>query len=303
MPQTEHGDASPAGDVMQTHVERAPAAKTAGERVVVLEAGRAESNYWRDLWNYRELFLILAWRDVAVRYKQTAIGVAWAVIRPLTTMVIFTIIFGRLASLPSEGATPYPILVLAGMLPWFLFSSILGDASSSLIGNANLIGKVYFPRIILPASTAVVALVDLAINLVVLLTLMAFYGFLPGWRIALLPAFIAFAVVASIGPALLTAALNVKYRDFRFIMPFLLQIGLYVSPVGFSSSVVPDGWRLLYSLNPVVGVIDGFRWCLLGGESPLYIPGFVGSCVVAGLLAWLGVAYFRKVERTFADVI
>ncbi|MGJ0396966.1 MAG: ABC transporter permease [Methylocystis sp.] len=303
MPQTEHGDASPAGDVMQTQVERAPAAKTAGERVVVLEAGRSETNYWRDLWNYRELFVILAWRDVAVRYKQTAIGVAWAVIRPLTTMVIFTIIFGRLAKLPSEGATPYPILVLAGMLPWFLFSSILGDASSSLIGNANLIGKVYFPRIILPASTAVVALVDLAINLIVLLALMAFYGFLPGWRIALLPAFIAFAVVASLGPALLTAALNVKYRDFRFIMPFLLQVGLYVSPVGFSSSVVPDGWRFLYSLNPVVGVIDGFRWCLLGGESPLYIPGFVGSCVVAGVLAWLGVAYFRKVERTFADVI
>ncbi|MBM3653740.1 MAG: ABC transporter permease, partial [Alphaproteobacteria bacterium] len=220
-----------------------------GERVVVLEAGRAESNYWRDLWNYRELFLILAWRDVSVRYKQTMIGVAWAVIRPLATMVIFTIIFGRLAKLPSDGATPYPILVLSGMLAWFLFSGILGDASSSMIGNANLIGKVYFPRIILPASTAVVALVDLAINLVVLLALMAFYGFLPGWRIALLPAFIAFAVVASLGPALLIAALNVKYRDFRFILPFLLQFGLYVSPVGFSSSVVPDGWRFLYSLS------------------------------------------------------
>ncbi|MBM3550208.1 MAG: ABC transporter permease [Alphaproteobacteria bacterium] len=274
-----------------------------GERVVVLEAGRAESNYWRDLWNYRELFLILAWRDVSVRYKQTMIGVAWAVIRPLATMVIFTIIFGRLAKLPSDGATPYPILVLSGMLAWFLFSGILGDASSSMIGNANLIGKVYFPRIILPASTAVVALVDLAINLVVLLALMAFYGFLPGWRIALLPAFIAFAVVASLGPALLIAALNVKYRDFRFILPFLLQFGLYVSPVGFSSSVVPDGWRFLYSLNPVVGVIDGFRWCLLGGESQLYMPGFVGSCAVAVALAWLGVAYFRKFERSFADVI
>jgi len=303
MPQTEHGGASPAGDVMQTHVERAPGATMTGERVVVLEAGRAESNYWRDLWNYRELFLILAWRDVSVRYKQTMIGVAWAVIRPLATMVIFTIIFGRLAKLPSDGATPYPILVLSGMLAWFLFSGILGDASSSMIGNANLIGKVYFPRIILPASTAVVALVDLAINLVVLLALMAFYGFLPGWRIALLPAFIAFAVVASLGPALLIAALNVKYRDFRFILPFLLQFGLYVSPVGFSSSVVPDGWRFLYSLNPVVGVIDGFRWCLLGGESQLYMPGFVGSCAVAVALAWLGVAYFRKFERSFADVI
>ncbi len=288
---------------MQTHGERAPATTKTGERVVVLEAGRAESNYWRDLWNYRELFLILAWRDVSVRYKQTMIGVAWAVIRPLATMVIFTIIFGRLAKLPSDGATPYPIMVLSGMLAWFLFSSILGDASSSMIGNANLIGKVYFPRIILPASTAVVALVDLAINLVVLLALMAFYGFLPGWRIALLPGFIAFAVVASLGPALLIAALNVKYRDFRFILPFLLQFGLYVSPVGFSSSVVPDGWRFLYSLNPVVGVIDGFRWCLLGGESQLYMPGFVGSCAVAAALAWFGVAYFRKFERSFADVI
>lgn len=303
MPRTEQRGAGLAGDVAQAQTARAPAANTADERVVVLEAGRSESNYWRDLWNFRELFLILAWRDVAVRYKQTAIGVAWAVIRPLTTMVIFTIIFGRLAKLPSDGAAPYPILVLAGMLAWFLFSSILGDASSSLIGNANLIGKVYFPRIILPAATAVVALVDLAINLIVLLVLMAFYGFLPGWRIALLPAFVAFAVVASLGPALLIAALNVKYRDFRFILPFMLQFGLYVSPVGFSSSVVPDGWRLLYSLNPVVGVIDGFRWCLLGGESPLYVPGLVGSCAVAGLLAWLGVAYFRKVERTFADVI
>ncbi|MGD9658000.1 MAG: ABC transporter permease [Methylocystis sp.] len=302
-PRTAQSGAELAGDRVQAQAARVPAAKMAGERVVALEAGRAESNYWRDLWSYRELFLILAWRDVAVRYKQTMIGVAWAIIRPLTTMIIFTIIFGRLAKLPSDGATPYPILVLAGMLAWFLFSSILGDASSSLIGNANLIGKVYFPRIILPVSTAVVALVDLAINLVVLLALMAFYGFLPGWKIAFLPAFIAFAVVASLGPALLAAALNVKYRDFRFILPFLLQFGLYVSPVGFSSSVVPDGWRLLYSLNPAVGVIDGFRWCLLNGESRLYMPGFVGSCVVALSLAWLGVAYFRRVERTFADVI
>jgi len=303
MPRMEQSDAGLADDASPAHARRAPAAKASDERVLVLEAGRAESNYWRDLWSYRELFLILAWRDVAVRYKQTVIGVAWAVIRPLSTMVIFTVIFGRLAKLPSDGATPYPILVLTGMLAWFFFSSILGDASDSLIGNANLIGKVYFPRIILPAATAVVALVDLAINLIVLLALMAFYGFLPGWKVALLPAFIAFAVIASLGPALLIAALNVKYRDFRFILPFVLQFGLYVSPVGFSSGVAPEGWRLLYSLIPTVGVIDGFRWCLLGGESQLFIPGFVESCVVAGAIAWLGVAYFRKVERTFADVI
>lgn len=274
-----------------------------GERVVVLEAGRAERNYWRDLWSYRELFWILAWRDVSVRYKQTVVGVAWAVIRPLITMVIFTVIFGRLAKLPTEGVTPYPILVLAGMLPWFLFSSILGDASSSLIGNANLIGKVYFPRIIIPVASAVVALVYFAINLILMLVIMSCNGFMPGKQIALLPLIVLLAVVASLGPALLIAALNVKYRDFRYIVPFLLQFGLYVSPVGFSSAVVPDNWRFLYSLNPVVGVIDGFRWCMLGGESQLYLPGFLGSCGIAIFFTWLGVRYFRKFEKTFADVI
>jgi lipopolysaccharide transport system permease protein len=301
--QTELSGAVAAGDISSPHVDNSLAVATAGERVVVLEAGRAERNYWRDLWNYRELFWILAWRDVSVRYKQTVVGVAWAVIRPLATMIIFTIIFGRLAKLPSEGATPYPVLVSAGMLPWFLFASILGDASSSLIGNANLIGKVYFPRIIIPTSSAVVALVDFAINLGLLFGLMAFYGSLPGWQIVLLPVFIGFAVVASLGPALLITALNVKYRDFRYIVPFFLQFGLYVSPVGFSSGVVPEEWRLAYSLNPVVGIIDGFRWCLLGGESQLYMPGFLGSCAVAGGLAWFGISYFRKVEKTFADVI
>lgn len=275
----------------------------AEERFVLLEASRAERNYWRDLWSYRELFWILAWRDVSVRYKQTTIGLAWAVIRPLVTMLVFTIIFGKLAKLPTAGTTPYPVLVFAGMLPWFLFSSVLSEASNSLIGNANLIGKVYFPRIIIPASSAVVALADFVINLALLFGLMAIYGFAPSWQVVFLPALMVFAVFASLGPALLITALNVKYRDFRYIVPFLLQFGLYVSPVGFSSSVVPEGWRLLYSLNPAVGVIDGFRWCLLGGESPLYTPGFIGSCAVAVIFAWLGVSYFRKVERTFADVI
>jgi lipopolysaccharide transport system permease protein len=303
MPQTELSSTSAAGDARSPHVNIPPAVVTAGERVVVLQAGRAERNYWRDLWRYRELFWILAWRDVSVRYKQTVIGVAWAVIRPVATMIIFTIIFGKLAKLPSEGATPYPILVFAGTLPWLLFASILGEASNSLISNANLIGKVYFPRIIIPTSSAMVALVDFAISLVLLLGLMAFYGLWSGWQIALLPAFILFAVIASLGPALLITALNVKYRDFRYIVPFLLQFGLYVSPVGFSSAVVPEAWRLAYSLNPVVGVIDGFRWCLLGGQSQLYMPGFVGSCGVTALLAWLGTRYFRSVEKAFADVI
>jgi lipopolysaccharide transport system permease protein len=272
-------------------------------RVLVLEQGRAERHYWGDLWAYRELFAILAWRDVAVRYKQTVIGIAWAVIRPFVTMVIFTIVFGRLAKLPSDGTAPYPVMVFAGMLPWFLFSAILSDASSSITGNANLIGKVYFPRIIIPSSSAVVAVVDFAINLLLLLALMAWYGFAPSWQIVFLPGFVALAVLASLGPGLLITALNVKYRDFRYIIPFLLQFGLYVSPVGFSSSVVPEEWRFWYSLNPIVGVIDGFRWCLLGGESQLYIPGFLMSLAIVAIFLWIGTAYFRRTEKTFADLI
>ena len=278
-------------------------AASAPARVLVLEPGRTERHYWRDLWAYRELFAILAWRDVAVRYKQTAIGIAWAVLRPFVTMVIFTIVFGRLANLPSEGITPYPVMVFAGMLPWFLFSSILSDASNSIIGNANLIGKVYFPRIIIPSSSAVVALVDFTINLVLLAGVMAWYGFAPSWHIMFLPCFVGLAVLTSLGPALLITALNVRYRDFRYLIPFVVQFGLYVSPVGFSSAVVPEAWRFWYSLNPMVGVIDGFRWCILGGESELYIPGFLMSLAVVGAFLYLGIAYFRRTERSFADLI
>src|SRR5215472_15039277 len=271
--------------------------------LLVLEAGRAERHYWRDLWAYRELFAILAWRDAAVRYKQTVIGVAWAVVRPFLTMVVFTIVFGRLAKLPSDGGAPYPVMVFAGLLPWFLFSTILGEASDSLVGNANLVGKVYFPRLIIPASSAVVALVDFAINLAILFGLMVWYGFWPSWNIALLPAFVVLAMLASLGPAFLITALNVKYRDFRYVIPFIIQFGLYISPVGFSSTVVPEGWRLWYSLNPVVGVIDGFRWCVLGGDSRLYPLGFVLSLGVVGLFVWLGIGYFRRTESSFADLI
>ena len=271
--------------------------------VMVLEAGRAERHYWQDLWLYRELFFILAWRDVSVRYKQTIIGVAWAVVRPFLTMVVFTLIFGRLARLPSDGGAPYPVMVFAGMLPWFLFSTILSEASNSLVGNANLISKVYFPRIIIPTSSAVVALVDFGINLAMLLVLMVWFGYLPGWRLLLLPVFALLAVLASLGPSLLITALNVKYRDFRYIIPFIVQFGLYISPVGFSSGVVPPQWRFWYSLNPVVGVIDGFRWCILGGESAIYAPGFLLSLAVSALFLWTGVGYFRRTERTFADLI
>jgi lipopolysaccharide transport system permease protein len=270
---------------------------------VVLEAGRQDRQYWHDVWRYRELFVILAWRDVTVRYKQTIIGIAWAVLRPFLTMVVFTLIFGRLAKLPSDGAAPYALMVFAGMLPWYLFSTVLSEASASIVSNANLIAKVYFPRLIVPLATMVVALVDFLVSLVILFGLMLWYGVAPNWQILFLPLFVVLALLASIGPALWIAALNVKYRDFRYVIPFVLQFGLYVSPVGFSSAAVPADWRLLYSLNPIVGVIDGFRWCLLGDDSKLYLPGFVLSLAVAAFFAWWGGRQFRRTERAFADLV
>ncbi len=276
---------------------------SAAERLLILEAGRAERNYWSDLWAYRELFAILAWRDLAIRYKQTAIGVAWALIRPALTVAIFTVVFGKLAKLPSDGQAPYPLMVFAGMLPWTLFSTILNDGSNSLVSNANLIGKVYFPRLIVPCASIAVAIADFGVTLALLFGMMAWFHFMPDWRIVFLPLFVVLAILASLGPALWLTAMNVKYRDFRYLIPFVLQFGLYVSPVGFASKVVPDQWRLLYSINPIVGVIDGFRWCLLGGEAQIYMPGFLVSLgVVAGFL-WLGIWYFRKTERTFADLL
>jgi lipopolysaccharide transport system permease protein len=270
---------------------------------IIIEAGRAERHYWRDLWHYRELFRVLAWRDVSVRYKQTVIGAAWAVIRPFLTMVVFTVIFGKLANLPSEGTAPYAIMVFAGMLPWTLFSSALSDASGSVVGSANLISKVYFPRLIVPMAAVGVAFVDFAINFTMLVALMIWCQFLPGWQMVLLPIFIALALLAGLGPGLWLTALNVKYRDIRYIIPFLVQLGLYASPVGYSSSIIPEQWRFWYSLNPVVGVIDGFRWCLLGGESPLYLPGFLLSVGVAASFLWLGIRQFRKMEKGFADLM
>lgn len=270
---------------------------------LIIEAGRSERHYWRDLWRYRELFYFLAWRDLLVRYKQTVIGVAWALLRPLLTMLVFTIVFGKLAKLPSEGGAPYPILVFAALLPWQFFSNALSEASNSLIGNANLISKVYFPRLIIPASAIITSFVDFLISGVILVGLMVWYQFVPDWRILTLPFFIALAFATAMGFGLWLTALNVKYRDFRYVVPFIVQFGLYVSPVGFSSSIVPEKWRLLYSLNPMVGVIDGFRWAIIGGETNIYWPGFALSvAIVIIALAW-GVYYFRKTEKTFADVI
>ena len=270
---------------------------------LILEAGRADRQYWRDLWRYRELFFILAWRDVAVRYKQTVVGFAWAFVRPFMTMVVFTVVFGHIARLSSGDVTPYAVMVYGGLLPWTLFSSVFGDASASVMTNSNLISKVYFPRMIIPLSTIIVALIDFGVSLTILVGLMIWYRFLPGWQIILLPLFVVLALLASIGPALWASAIVVKYRDFRFVVPFLLQFGLYASPVGFSSAIVPPEWRLLYSLNPMVGIIDGFRWCIVGGESPIYLPGFAVSLAVIAALLWIGIACFRRIERGFADLI
>ena len=269
---------------------------------LVIEAGRSERQYWQDLWRYRELFYFLAWRDILVRYKQTAIGVAWALIRPVLTMIVFTVVFGKLAKLPS-GGVPYPILVFSAMLPWQFFANALSECSNSLITNANLISKVYFPRLVVPTSAVIVSFVDFLISGIILLGLMAWYDFVPSWRILTLPLFILIAFAAAMGAGLWLAALNVKYRDFRYIVPFIIQFGLYVSPVGFSSSIVPESWRWLYSLNPMVGVIDGFRWAILGGETQLYLPGFLLSAGFVVLLLVSGIQYFRAYERSFADVI
>jgi lipopolysaccharide transport system permease protein len=270
---------------------------------LILAPGRADKHYWRDLWRFRELFQVLAWRDISVRYKQTVIGVTWALIRPLLTMIVFTVVFGSVAKLQSDGTAPYALLVYAGMLPWQFFATGLSEASGSLVANANLISKVYFPRLIVPTATVVVAFVDFAISFAILLGLMVWYQFAPDWRILFLPFFVVLAFFISLGPALWITTLNVKYRDFRYVIPFIVQFGLYVSPVGFSSQVISTEYRLLYALNPMVGVIDGFRWCLLAGQSILPLQSVGISIAGAVFFMWLGIRHFRKMERSFADLV
>jgi len=269
---------------------------------LIIEAGRSEGQYWRDLWRYRELFYFLAWRDLLVRYKQTVVGLSWSLIRPVLTMLVLTVVFGKFGKMPS-GGVPYPILVFCGMLPWQFFATALSECGNSLVANSNLISKVYFPRLVVPVSTVITSLVDFLISGAFLVVLMVWYRFLPSTNVFFLPFFVILAFAASLGAGLWIAALMVRYRDFRFIVPFLVQFGLYLSPVGFSSSVVPEEWKLLYSLNPMVAVIEGFRWSILGSEQSLYLPGLYISVAVVMLLTLSGVAYFRKTERTFADVI
>jgi len=272
---------------------------------LIIESGHTERHYWQDLWRYRELFYVLAWRDISVRYKQTVIGVLWAVLQPLIMTAVFTFIFSKLVKMSSEGV-PYPLWVFAAMLPWQFFSASLASASQSLITNANLISKVYFPRMIVPAGAIVTAMIDFLITFGLFLLMMAWYHVWPTWRFAAVPLLMLLAFMAALGPGLLITALNVKYRDFRYIIPFIIQIGIYISPVGWSSTVVqqnkpPLMW--LYSLNPMVGVIDGFRWALLGGKGGISLPSFALSVAVTATLVVLGVWYFRKTERTFADII
>lgn len=269
---------------------------------IIIKPGLSARNYWRDLWRYRELFFFLAWRDILVRYKQTAIGIAWSVIRPLATMLVFTLVFGKLAKLPSNGV-PYPVMVFAAMLPWQFFANALSESSNSLIDNANLLSKVYFPRLIVPAGAVIVSLVDFLISCVILAGVMAWYRFVPDLKVLLLPAFLLLAFLASFGAGLWLSALNVKYRDFRYVVPFLVQFGLYISPVGFSSGIVPEKWRFFYFLNPMVGVIDGFRWAILGDAFPVHWPGFALSGALVALIFWGGLVYFRRMERSFADVV
>jgi len=268
----------------------------------IIEAGKSEKHYWADLWRYRELFYFLSWRDILVRYKQTVIGIAWSVIKPLLTMLVFTIIFGRIAKLPSDNA-PYPILVFTALLPWQFFSTALSDASNSLISNQSMISKIYFPRIIIPSSTIIVSLTDFGISFVLLAITMAIYRFVPNWKMVFIPLFLLLSIILSLGMSFLFSALNVKYRDVRYVIPFIVQFGMYISPVGFSSSVVPDKWRFLYSINPMVGVIDGFRWAIIGKGVSFYWPGFILSILLTFLIAICGFLYFRKTEKTFADRI
>lgn len=268
---------------------------------LIIEPHRTEKNYWKDLWRYRELFYILSWRDIKVRYKQTVIGALWSIIRPLLTTIVFTIVFSRIAKLENPGGAPYALMVFCAMVPWHFFSNALSESSNSLIGNANLITKVYFPRMIIPASSVITSLVDLVISLIILIGMFLWFGFTPSWHIIFFPLFVILAFLCSFGIGLYLTAVNVKYRDFRYIIPFIVQFGLYITPVGFSSNIIPEKWKMWYALNPMVGIIDGFRWCFLG--DPMHWYSFWVSVTVISIFVWLGIYYFRKMERTFADNI
>ncbi|HEY4951783.1 MAG TPA: ABC transporter permease [Verrucomicrobiae bacterium] len=268
---------------------------------LIIEAGRTEGQYWRDLWRYRELFYFLAWRDFLIRYKQTFVGVFWALIRPVLTMFILTMV-GKFGKLPT-GGVPGALFFFCALLPWQFFSTTLSESSISFVYNANLVSKIYFPRLVVPASSVIVSFVDFAISSVFLVLLMLYYRFPPPPAIVFLPFFVVLIFAASLGAGLWTSALTVKYRDFRFVVPFVVQFGLYASVILQTGKIQNEDYRLLYSLNPIVGIIDGFRWCILGGENTIYLPGLVASIVGVVFLVVTGLWYFRKMERILADII
>jgi len=271
---------------------------------LIIEPGRVEKNYWLDLWIFKDLFYILSWRDIKVRYKQTVIGTLWAILRPFLTMIVFTVVFGRVAGLKTEGNAPYALMVLAGLLPWQFFSTAFSSASDSLVTNANLLSKVYFPRLIVPASAVITSLIDFLISFVILIGMMIYYQYVPEWKILLIPVFTLLAFIQSFAFGLYLSALNVKYRDFRYVVPFIVQIGIYISPVGFSSSVIPEKWKVYYYLNPIVSVIDGFRWCIIGnGAANPFNQYFLLSMVITFTMLMYAIYKFRKMEKTFADLI
>lgn len=271
------------------------------ELLTIITANQKSKDYWKELWRFKDLFLLLAWRDILVRYKQTLLGVAWAILRPLITVIVFTFVFGKLAKLPS-GEIPYVIFVFAGMLPWLLFATAITEAGNSLVSNANIITKIYFPRLLVPLSSIAVCFIDTFIAGVIFLILMWWYGVTPNWHIVLTPIFMVWLLVLILGVSLWITTLNVTYRDFRYLIPFIVQLGMYISPVGFSSEIVPEKWLWLFYLNPMVGIIDGFRWCFLGGSNFNFLLA-IPSVIFTILICITGVIFFRKKEDSFADGI
>jgi lipopolysaccharide transport system permease protein len=297
---TDQGEAPPTA-VQTKHLPPPPLFPA--RKPLILEPGRADRQYWRDLWTYRELLFQLARRDVAVHYKQTLIGGLWAIVRPLVTVLILTVVFSRVAKLEADGGVWYPLFVLAAMIPWQFFATVLGESSNSLINNANLVSKVYFPRMLVPFSSVGVPLVDLVVMLPILAILMVYAGTIPSWPIVFAPIFLVFALFSAVGFGLALCSLNVTYRDVRYVIPFVLQFGVYLSPIGYATSQVPAEYQLAYHLNPMVFAIDGMRWSLLGVGDPFAGGGWLVSMAVTLVALVLGVRYFRKTEKTFADVI
>ncbi len=291
---------------IEIHSSTQALAKENQEQTFIIEADRPDADYWKDVWRYRGLFYYLAWRDVLVRYKQTVIGIAWSVLRPLLYIGVF-LLFGKIFGKQS-GPIPDALIIAAGVLPWQLFATAFSESAGSVVGNANLLTKVYFPRIIVPASTLIVALIDFAVALVLLIIFLLVFGYAPSSNIIFFPLFMILAIVTASGSGFLIAALNVKYRDFRYVVPFIVQVGMFVTPVGFESSriysdAVPGFLQKLYALNPMVGVVDGFRWCILGDDIVMHWDMVAISASFSILLLIIGIRYFRRVESTFADIV